>query len=772
MIAIAPSLVGHCKLIKLRDHTKIALESNWNTTANYEPNDEEIINHVNSGNNYGVIPQNGAIVVDCDTADLYNLLPDEWKDSLTVITGRGHHVFLLCPNAPPKKFALNDPATNEPMGDVRGSGSAFYTVGAGSIHPDTGKPYMYLDVDAPLIEIGWEDVVTYLIDPYTKTMIKEIPKISPLSNTSSITEKLGLRIQDFAYPSNPIARANGDIQGAHPVHGSSTGMNFAINPAKNVWYCYRDACGGDPVSWIAYAMCGVSETNCNMLSKENIHCVKEWLKNHGYEKQIKAMDDEHFAEHHTQNLPIVDINGILRQPRGAPPQEQFVQPTIDPDVIARDIKAARDRNSLPPFPDLEVGSIFNDYMEFGKKVTYSLHEYHFASFMATISMALCRKVKAQVGMTTIYPNVYVMVVGHTSISGKSTACNMAWQSLQTSVEFTEPIARMNSVGSMRGTISDAALIQSLNDVYNMFWYYDDCNGFFDNIDGWNKPILGSLCTIYDGNAVERSLSRRGRRNDDDIQSRWFCPTPYMSLLFNTTNKDIENIATTDLFSSGFFPRLMWFYGQGGMPRENVDITAEDEAFIQSIAEEVKDIGEALRNLPDNSIIFGVCKMIEEWKLNATMGKLNDEDESYRVAVARGFIHAYKIAVILSMFDREFQSQVLGLDSNKYPVRVKIPDKHARLAIKIVEQYLIPRTVHVYNMCNACDVKNTQIAVLKALDHFGGSADRSAILRQTHLTRKECDIALDTLVESEEVIIHMMPPAEGGCKPKMVVVKRQ
>ena len=760
MLSIAPAIVNRCRLIKLRGKTKIALEQGWNTTTNYEPYNEEIISHVKEGNNYGVMPTNNLIVIDCDSQKLYDELPDIWKHSLITKTGRGYHVFLDCLDSPVDKFSITDPATGEALGDVRGSNSPFYTVGAGSIHPDTGMPYQYIDPDADLIGVTWNEVVTELLEKYNATPItKDIPTIRKSTNTGSLTDKLGLRIEDFAFPQNSVRRANGDIQGAHPIHGSTTGMNFAINPQKNVWHCYRDNCGGDPVAWIAYAMCGVSETDCNVLSKEQIVCVKDWLKKNGYGDRIKQMDDDYFAAQ-LPNLSGMGISGITK------PQDPIV---IDHSVIERDIEAARERNMMPKFPPL-VSGLFYDYMEFGKRVSYSLEEYHFAALLSVTSMALGRRVKAQVGMTSVYPNVFVMVVGHTSISGKSTACNMAWETFRSAVEHEEEIARINSTTSMRGTYSDAALIQNLNDVYNMFWYYDDCTGFFDNIDGWNKPVLGSLCSIYDGSPVERTLSRRG--NQQGVQSRWFCPSPYMSLLFNTTNKDIESIATTQLFSSGFFPRLMWFYGQGGEPRENADISDDDTKLVNGLVADVTNLRDAILPLQNDSIIFGVCSTIEKWKMRATTGRYSDDDESYRVAVSRGFIHAYKIGMILAMFDPEFQATVVGLPAESYPVRVRIPEKFALLAIRIVEQYLIPRTIHVYNMCMSGDNKNHQIAAIKGLEHFGGSATRTQLLRHTHLAKKELDIALDTLVESEEIKIHFIPnTAVGVGKPTMVIIKQ-
>ncbi|MBM3224375.1 MAG: hypothetical protein FJZ47_11300 [Candidatus Tectomicrobia bacterium] len=42
-----------------------------------------------------------------------------------------------------------------------------------------------------------------------------------------------------------------ELCGAHPVHGSSTGSNFSLNPAKQVWHCHRHTTGGGSLALIA-----------------------------------------------------------------------------------------------------------------------------------------------------------------------------------------------------------------------------------------------------------------------------------------------------------------------------------------------------------------------------------------------------------------------------------------------------------------------------------------------------------------------------------------
>lgn len=737
---IAPAIIDKCRLIKLKRKSKVPAQSTWSIEESYDPDDIDIINHIDGGNNYGIIPTNGLIVIDCDTDKLYQLLPEAWKKSLTIITGRddgsGKHIFLSCHNSIPDKFVLNDPDTLKSLGDIRGSESPFYTVGAGSIHPDTKKQYAYVDASALLVEVDWQSDIVPLLEKLKAPLTKSIPKHAP-STTGSLADKLNLHIENFAYPINPKTMSNGDIQGEHPVHGSSTKMNFAINTSKNVWHCYRHNVGGDVISWIAYAHCEVDESRCNALSPEEFMGVKDWLHDNGYSKEIDALDDEHFG---ISDDSDVDLSGILN-------------PKTD---IEKEIIAAQARHLLPKFPSID-GGVFKDYVDFGKKVSYSLEEYHFAALLSIASMAIGRKAVTKIGMTSVYPNVFVMVVGQTTISGKSVACNIAVDNLGKSIVYEEPIAKCYSTNILRGTISESALVQSLNDTYNSLWYYDDCAGFFEDIPSWNAHILGTMCSIYDGCAIERTLSKRAKKEE---QFKWSCPSPYVSILFNTTTKDIEQVASSRLFSSGFFPRLMWFYGQGGQPRKNNDITDDEKKTLSDIKAYVAEIRSTLAKLPEGAISFKVCHEIEDWKINSTINRLGKEDEAYRTAISRGFIHAYKIATILTIFDRNFP---------KEPGVYDIPANHAAMAIRIVDQYLIPRMMFIYDMCNSVDNKNLQVIVLKSLNHFGGSAERSKVLRQTHLNRRELDMALATLIESGEVAVHKITK-EGNDKPTCVIIK--
>jgi hypothetical protein len=57
--------------------------------------------------------------------------------------------------------------------------------------------------------------------------------------------------------------------------------------------------------------------------------------------------------------------------------------------------------------------------------------------------------------------------------------------------------------------------------------------------------------------------------------------------------------------------------------------------------------------------------------------------------------------------------------------------------------------------------------MKALNHFGGVADRTKLLRQTHLGKKDLDSALLTLTESKEIVCHCVTKDDAK-KPTMII----
>jgi len=54
-----------------------------------------------------------------------------------------------------------------------------------------------------------------------------------------------------AYGGTLTEKSATEWHGAHPVHGSSTGVNLDVNTSAGLWHCWRHGTGGDALSLIA-----------------------------------------------------------------------------------------------------------------------------------------------------------------------------------------------------------------------------------------------------------------------------------------------------------------------------------------------------------------------------------------------------------------------------------------------------------------------------------------------------------------------------------------
>jgi len=116
-----------------------------------------------------------------------------------------------------------------------------------------------------------------------ETMHLERPR--PRSSRT-ITDQLNLSIADVCTIADGV-RCGDEIRGSHPVHGSTTGQNFAINPHQNSWHCFRCGSGGGPLEWIAVEaeIIDCSEVRPGCL-QGHWHEVFEVLRAKGYEVDL------------------------------------------------------------------------------------------------------------------------------------------------------------------------------------------------------------------------------------------------------------------------------------------------------------------------------------------------------------------------------------------------------------------------------------------------------------------------------------------------------
>lgn len=127
-------------------------------------------------------------------------------------------------------------------GEIRGSKKQ-YTVISPSIHPD-GNEYTIID-DSPIAEITEQELLDAL-GPYISEVEADF---SSTENTFLTDEKIPIsKVIDL---SGYRINGNGQLQGPHPFHDSTTQNNFCINSEQTLWYCFRHRKGGTALHLIA-----------------------------------------------------------------------------------------------------------------------------------------------------------------------------------------------------------------------------------------------------------------------------------------------------------------------------------------------------------------------------------------------------------------------------------------------------------------------------------------------------------------------------------------
>jgi hypothetical protein len=110
----------------------------------------------------------------------------------------------------------------------------------GTINQKYGRPVQVLTETAERYTLADFDWLTPLPAPSVRH-----------GSASGIHEQPNLVRVVEAYGGTLTQKSTQEWHGAHPVHGSSTGVNLDVNLSKGLWHCWRHGTGGDALGLIA-----------------------------------------------------------------------------------------------------------------------------------------------------------------------------------------------------------------------------------------------------------------------------------------------------------------------------------------------------------------------------------------------------------------------------------------------------------------------------------------------------------------------------------------
>ena len=262
------------RFIKIIKNSKRPAEKDWVNT-NYTYNEIEKYN-----DNYGVLGGVGnLIIIDSDTQELQDKVNKDLPKTFRVKTGGGGcHDYYFCKDLNKKLVLIKD---GKHYGEVQSFGSQ--VVGPNSIHPNGNSYVVEYDIPIQTIDLS---VLIKAIKPFTNEFNKKVEWIKTENQFESEYDINNIEMQTIIGDGTKFEKQhNGEYLGPNPWHGSTTGMNFCINPMKNVGYCFRCNVGINPAQAIALKEKVIQNCSDNMTKPQFMETIKIAQEKYGLKKK-------------------------------------------------------------------------------------------------------------------------------------------------------------------------------------------------------------------------------------------------------------------------------------------------------------------------------------------------------------------------------------------------------------------------------------------------------------------------------------------------------
>lgn len=256
-----PAQLQHAeyRFVRISGRTKKAMDKDWANTGALTFDSPKLVQHIQAGNNYGVVGGHGdLIVIDFDDAAIQAAVSARLPPTFTVRTGgKGlHHYYYRMDK--PFSGVVND-AQGKRVMDLQGP--KHQVVGPGSINGDTGRAYEVTN-DSEVMPIRREALtriiqetvglnVTITADTLEEMMLdsiaSEVNKDRMLRSPTVMEIKQKVKISDYLRELNidNVPTSSSGVCMCPLGHESVGRQCLSFNDVKGVWYCHHCRRNGD-----------------------------------------------------------------------------------------------------------------------------------------------------------------------------------------------------------------------------------------------------------------------------------------------------------------------------------------------------------------------------------------------------------------------------------------------------------------------------------------------------------------------------------------------
>lgn len=368
-------------------------------------------------------------------------------------------------------------------------------------------------------------------------------------------------------------------------------------------------------------------------------------------------------------------------------------------------------------PDHYINKVTN-WMS-GLSDTY--YEYQVSSALWLLSALIQGKGHVALKQGKIHPNLYIMIIGQSTRSRKSTAVrkvkNVFESATDTDLYNDDP------------TIEGYLEMLSKNPVSN--FVRDEVSGLLAKYHKkYNDGIFDLECNVYDGDSV-RKVKAAGREKEP---KEFIIRNPYVTHLYATTPDKFTTVMALEDYLCGYGYRFLYAFPTYEKARMDYDI--EDNENAEAWAS-VMAATKILYNRYNEAAEFKFTVTPEAMRLYNKIG-ISLEDAGERLnndqidsAIGRTQDNILKLAMLIE----------IGKSTPSH----EITEESICVASLMTVDFFLPSFMQIMDRI-LTDVKVNKIEkAISVIRRMGGNCTRSTLIKNAHFTKKECDEAIEAMV---------------------------
>ena len=417
----------------------------------------------------------------------------------------------------------------------------------------------------------------------------------------------------------------------------------------------------------------------------------------------------------------VECDGCSWKPKTAEPEiKEKVEPILtQEEPIEEKKQASLDLSGIP------AENFIMKYISYAVKMTDAYPEYHLGNALFLLSMAANRKIQVRFAHDTIYPNIWIFLIGDSTIARKTASITIGYEKIGVPVFGFAPYLPQST--------SPEALIEELSNAPKSSLVRDEAGGFLRELEkNYMSGFKDVLCSLYDNKDYHRKIRTGQRKN---AQTDFNIKNPFVNLLFATTPDVFKNYTNYLDVTSGWLVRFLYITPDHekewkGYRKETLD----DSNHRMKIQEQLNYIKFQIVESPtviDYELSDEATLFFTKWQQETETAAMRGKDKNKLRVLGRMHTYAVKIAMLILLGD--------GEDSNF------ISKSYIEIACKMVENYFLINACNLMEDISRDEQHNLQDRIIGILKTYGKTSMRD-LMRYAHQPKKDLDEAIAGLNE--------------------------